>query len=98
MNQHTSASTADPRLLTVEEAAELLKVSPGYVRRRLIFERRIPYVKVGRYVRIEPGALDALIAAGRVDSSPGPAISPGRTLRDIRKERLASWRISESTR
>lgn len=98
MDQHTSANTADPRLLTVEETAKLRKVSPGYVRRRLIFERRIPYVKVGRYVRIEPGALDALIAAGRVESSRGPAIAPVRTLRDIREEQLASWRISESTR
>ena len=44
------------RLLTVDEAAERLSVSPAYVRRRLIFERRIPYVKLGSKVRI--GELD----------------------------------------
>jgi excisionase family DNA binding protein len=36
--------------------------------RRLIFERRIAFVKVGRHVRITPGDLDAYIAAGRVDA------------------------------
>jgi excisionase family DNA binding protein len=34
--------------------------------RRLVFERRIAYVKLGRRVRIAAGDLDALIRAGRV--------------------------------
>ena len=55
------------RLLTVEEAAERLGTSTRFVR-RLIFERRIAFVKVGRHVRIAPGDLDAYIAAGRVDA------------------------------
>ena len=55
------------RLLTVEEAAERLGTSTRFVR-RLIFERRIAFVKVGRHVRITPGDLDAYIAAGRVDA------------------------------
>jgi excisionase family DNA binding protein len=55
------------RLLTVEEAAERLGTPPRFVR-RLIFERRIAFVKVGRHVRITPGDLDAYIAAGRVDA------------------------------
>lgn len=97
MSKHTSAVEADPPLLTIEDAAERLKVSPGYVRRRLIFERRIPYVKVGRYVRIEPAALEALIASGRITPAPRQAASRVRTLRDIREERLAIWRTSEST-
>jgi excisionase family DNA binding protein len=54
------------RLLSVEEAAERLGTSTRFVR-RLIFERRIAFVKVGRHVRI-PGDLDAYIAAGRVDA------------------------------
>jgi len=54
------------RLLTVEEAAERLGTSTRFVR-RLIFERRIAFVKVGRHVRITPGDLDAYVAAGRVD-------------------------------
>jgi excisionase family DNA binding protein len=54
------------RLLTVDEAAERLGTSTRFVR-RLIFERRIAFVKVGRHVRITPGDLDAYVAAGRVD-------------------------------
>jgi excisionase family DNA binding protein len=53
------------RLLTVEEAAGRLGTSTRFVR-RLIFERRIAFVKVGRHVRISPADLDAFIAAGHV--------------------------------
>jgi excisionase family DNA binding protein len=53
------------RLLTVVEAAERLGTSPRFVR-RLVFERRIAFVKVGRHVRITSADLDAFIAAGRV--------------------------------
>jgi excisionase family DNA binding protein len=50
----------------VDEAAERLTVSPAYVRRRLIFERRIPYVKIGRHVRIDEADLEDFIDQGRV--------------------------------
>jgi excisionase family DNA binding protein len=40
-------------LLTVEQAAERLGTSARFVR-RLVFERRIAYVKLGRHVRIPP--------------------------------------------
>ena len=53
------------RLLTVGEAAERLGTSTRFVR-RLVFERRIAFVKVGRHVRICPTDLDAFIAAGRI--------------------------------
>ncbi len=36
--------------------------------RRLITERRISYVKVGKYVRLERSTLDAFVDAGRVHS------------------------------
>jgi excisionase family DNA binding protein len=52
-------------LLSVEQAAERLGTSVRFVR-RLVFERRIAFVKVGRHVRICPADLDAFIAAGRV--------------------------------
>jgi excisionase family DNA binding protein len=54
-------------LLSVEQAAERLGTSVRFVR-RLVFERRIAYVKVGRHVRIATRDLDAFIAAGRVDA------------------------------
>jgi excisionase family DNA binding protein len=52
-------------LLTVDEAAERMRTKPRFIR-RLIAERRIPYVKLGAHVRIDDRDIDAFIAAGRV--------------------------------
>jgi len=54
------------RLLTVTEAAELLSTSPRFPR-RLIEERRVRFVRVGRHVRIPESALREFIAAGLVE-------------------------------
>ena len=53
-------------LLTVEAAADRLSTSPRFIR-RLIAERRIEFVKVGRHVRISESALNDFIDAGRVE-------------------------------
>ncbi|MFD9500588.1 excisionase family DNA-binding protein [Streptomyces sp. NPDC060035] len=53
------------RLLTVEEAAQLLGTTARFPR-RLIAERRIVFVKVGRHVRIPEGALADFVAANTV--------------------------------
>lgn len=53
------------RLLTVDQAAERLGTSVRFPR-RLIAERRITFVRVGRHVRIPEEALDELIDAGTV--------------------------------
>ena len=57
------------RLLTVEEAAERLGTSTRFVR-RLVAERRIAYVKVGRHVRLASDDVEAFIAASRVEVRP----------------------------
>ena len=59
-------SLTDDPLLTVAEAAELLKTSERFPR-RLIAERRIRCVKVGRFVRIPESALREFISAGVVE-------------------------------
>lgn len=56
---------SDP-LLTVEEAAEALGTGPRFPR-RLIAERRIRYVKVGRHVRIPESALIEYVSAGTIE-------------------------------
>jgi excisionase family DNA binding protein len=53
------------QLLTIGQAAEYLGTGQRFVR-RLISERRIPYVELGKHVRLERCALDAFVAAGRV--------------------------------
>jgi excisionase family DNA binding protein len=65
----TSRSDSSSRLLTVDQVAERLNVSVAYVRRRLIFEQRIEYVKIGRHVRVDEAELEAFIDAGRVSRS-----------------------------
>ena len=53
------------QLLSPQEAANRLGTSLRFVR-RLVLERRIPFIKLGRHVRIATSDLDAFIAAGRV--------------------------------
>ncbi len=111
MAKHRAATSVSPSLsslprsskstlLTVDQAAERLNVSSAYVRRRLIFEKRIPYVKIGRHVRIESQVVEGLIEAGRIVPELVEMSSrrPQRTIEEIREEELARWRTSESTR
>jgi excisionase family DNA binding protein len=56
------------KLLTVQEAADQLGTSVRFVR-RLIAERRIAYVRVGRHIRIAEADLASFLAAGRVETS-----------------------------
>ncbi len=55
-------------LLTVDDVAERLGVPTRFVR-RLVDERRIPFCKIGRYVRFEPDDVEQYIAAGRIDTA-----------------------------
>ncbi|MGW0553348.1 excisionase family DNA-binding protein [Streptomyces sp. NPDC002926] len=54
------------RLLTVHQVAELLGTTVRFPR-RLIEERRITFVKVGRHVRIPESALVDFVAAHTVE-------------------------------
>lgn len=54
-----------PALLDVEGAAEVLGVGVRHVR-RLVDQRRIPFVKVGHYVRFDPREIAAWIDDRRV--------------------------------
>lgn len=56
-------------LLTVDEAAERLATRPRFIR-RLIAEKRIPYVKLGAHVRLDTADLDRFVDAGRVTPQP----------------------------
>lgn len=67
-----SANTIAPnrhrdRLLTVIEAGEELGTGERHVR-RLVQERRITFVKVGRLVRIPESAVRQFIEAGTVEA------------------------------
>lgn len=55
-----------PRLLNIDELADHLGVTVRHVR-RLIAERRIPFLKVGRFVRFDPDDVTDWLEAARVE-------------------------------
>jgi excisionase family DNA binding protein len=67
--------TAESDLLSVDQVAQRLGVDRRFVR-RLVQERRIAYVKVGRYVRVEPDELADWIDANRIRSRIGDRPAP----------------------
>ncbi len=62
-----------PHLLTIDQLVERLGTSTRHVR-RLIAERRIPYLKVGKLVRFDPDEINRWLDDSRVALRP-----PGRT-------------------
>ena len=61
-----AADSTIERLLTVAQVAELLGTTERFPR-RLIAERRIRFVRVGRHVRVPEAAVREFIAAGLVE-------------------------------
>lgn len=51
-------------LMSVPDLAERLGVKPRFVY-RLVDERRIPFIHVGRYLRFDPADVDAYLADRR---------------------------------
>lgn len=93
----TRTPSAD-RLLTVEAAAERMSTSVRFVR-RLIAERRIEFVKVGRHVRISESALAEFIEAGRVRPMTATTVrSTMREWRNAQQGRSSAFRQRPTTR
>jgi excisionase family DNA binding protein len=65
------------RYLSVDQVAELLGTTARFPR-RLIEERRIRYVKVGRHVRIPESAVEEFIRARTVEPLRRPRSGYGR--------------------
>jgi excisionase family DNA binding protein len=55
-----------PRVIGVDDAATYMSVPVRFIR-RLVFERRIRYYKVGKYVRFAKEDLDAFLNAEAVE-------------------------------
>jgi excisionase family DNA binding protein len=65
-------------LLTVQETAKVLKVSPITVR-RYIAAGRLPAVKVGKGIRVREESLDGIIQPVEAKQSPQAPDKPART-------------------
>ena len=68
MTRRTAAAPVAPSapLVDIAQAAERLGVSVRFMR-RLVDERRIPFHKIGTYVRFDPADLDRFVMQGRVE-------------------------------
>jgi excisionase family DNA binding protein len=69
-----------PPLLDVDGLAEWLGVEVVYVR-RLVSERRIPFVKLGKYVRFDPDEVAGWVDGLRVRPTPRSATRHYRSSR-----------------
>ncbi|TFC83722.1 DNA-binding protein [Cryobacterium cheniae] len=66
MKLTSNNSTHLPALFDVAGAATYLGVTEHFVR-RLRRERRVPYIKLGHFVRFDRADLDSFISEGRVE-------------------------------
>ena len=57
----TTSTALPPQLLTVDDVAQICRVSPRTVR-RMIAAGRLPFIRLGRAVRVHPSALAEVIA------------------------------------
>ncbi|MEU7617039.1 helix-turn-helix domain-containing protein [Micromonospora rifamycinica] len=78
--QITPAPVLPEELLTIEEAADRIKMSVRYLR-RAVAERRIAFHRLGRSIRFDPADLAAFVVAGRVE--PLTSESVWRELRSV---------------
>jgi excisionase family DNA binding protein len=69
---NTNAERAGSRLVTIHEVADRLGVEVRHIR-RLVHERRIPYIKWGHLLRFDPVDIDQWI-----DTNRHPAAHPLR--------------------
>lgn len=81
----TPARASAEALLTKAQAAERLNVTERFIE-RIVAERRIRHVRVGRFVRIPESAIAEFISQATVDTA--PRIAP-RTHRHRRVGRRA---------
>lgn len=65
--EHRRASTERRPLLSIGEVADWLGVNVRHVR-RLVDERRIPFIKWGHLLRFDPDEIEAWIAQHRVEA------------------------------
>ncbi len=70
-NRTGTTASRTGELLDIAAAAAYLGVNKTFVR-SLVYEKRVRYYKVGRFVRLRTDDLDAFLATGVVDPQPIP--------------------------
>jgi excisionase family DNA binding protein len=77
-SRNPPASPLTSPLIDIHGVAEVLGVTPRHIQ-RLVAERRIPYLKVGRFVRFDRAELSVWLDEQRVE--PTRSSCCGRTIR-----------------
>ena len=67
MSNATDTQISDLRLLDVDQVADRLGVTPRFIR-RLVDERRIPFCKIGKFVRFDAIEVAAWVDGCRVEA------------------------------
>ena len=67
----TDGTQLPERLLNVNQLADLLQVNVRHIR-RLVHERRVPFIKWGHLVRFDPGAIERWLNENRQPHANGP--------------------------
>jgi excisionase family DNA binding protein len=67
--QPTTTAARSSQLINVNEAAQVLAVSPSTLY-GWVWQRKIPFVKVGRAVRFEMADLERFILQNRIEAHP----------------------------
>jgi excisionase family DNA binding protein len=71
-DSHANTGIGLPTLLDSSGVAGMLGITERHVR-RLVLERRIPFAKVGRFVRFDPRDIEQWVRAAKV-----PTVTPRR--------------------
>ncbi len=76
MERPTDTPTTElPRLLNITQVADALGVNVRHVR-RLVYERRIPFIKWGHLIRFDPAGIARWLAAHRLEQPPAEPSRP----------------------
>lgn len=73
----TPSQTTLPDLLDITQLAEHLDVQPRHIR-RLVHEKRIPYIKWGHLIRFDPADITEWLDTNRQPQGPRPGEVAGR--------------------
>jgi len=87
MSSHAPADYGEVRLLTREEVAAQLGVSPRTVARLALESGELPYVRIGRLARFRPADVAALIERRLNDER--PAGRPGAVTTSAEQDQWA---------
>jgi excisionase family DNA binding protein len=63
--QTSQVDPARPSLFSIEQLADWLGVTNRFIR-RLVAERRIPFLKIGKFIRFDPAEIEPWLDPQRV--------------------------------